>query len=156
MDAKLINPFIEATLSVLETMAHVKASAGKPYLKKDQVARGDVSGVIGLTGEACGMISVSFSSPCILAITSTMLGEKMTEVDDQIGDAVGEIANVISGKARQQLEQMGRSLKAAIPVVVMGENHIISRITSSPVVAIPFSTDQGDFTIEVCFEEDRS
>jgi len=35
MDVKLINPFLTATLTVLETMAFIKAEAGKPYLKKD-------------------------------------------------------------------------------------------------------------------------
>ncbi|RZB35766.1 MAG: hypothetical protein SRB2_02816 [Desulfobacteraceae bacterium Eth-SRB2] len=44
---RIINPFINATLNVLETMAFVKSEAGKPYLKKDNVARGDVSGING-------------------------------------------------------------------------------------------------------------
>ena len=61
MDVNLINPFIDATLNVLETMTSTKAEPGKPYLKKGQVASGDVSGVIGLTGEARGTISVSFT-----------------------------------------------------------------------------------------------
>ena len=40
MDVKLINPFIDATLNVLQTMAFTKAEAGKPYLKNDRMARG--------------------------------------------------------------------------------------------------------------------
>lgn len=98
MDVKLINPFISATLNVLETMAFTKAQAGKPYLKKEQVAPGDVSGVIGLTGEVSGTISVSFTEKCILAIVSN------------------------------------------------------THMTTYP-VAIPFSTNNGEFTIEVSFEE---
>lgn len=34
MDVSLINPFIDATLHVLETVASTKAEPGKPYLKK--------------------------------------------------------------------------------------------------------------------------
>jgi len=60
MDVKLINPFINATLNVLQTMAFVKCQAGKPYLKKDNVAQGDVSGIIGFTGEQNGTVSVTF------------------------------------------------------------------------------------------------
>ena len=44
MDVTLINPFINATINVLETMAFVKVTAGKPYLKKDNIAVGDVTG----------------------------------------------------------------------------------------------------------------
>jgi chemotaxis protein CheX len=153
MDVELVNPFIDATLHVLETMASTKAQAGKPYLKKDQVARGDVSSVIGLTGEATGMMSLTFTEKGILPIVSNMFGEEMKEINDEIKDAVGEIGNMISGQARQKLEERGRSLKAAIPTVIMGKNHSITRVTTAPVIAIPFSTDSGEFTIEVCFEE---
>ena len=73
MDIKLINPFIEATLHVIETIASTSAKAGKPFVKKDKVARGDVSGVIGLTGGAMGMVSVSFSETCILALSPPCL-----------------------------------------------------------------------------------
>jgi chemotaxis protein CheX len=153
VDIELINPFIDATINVLETMAFTKAEAGKPYLKKDSIARGDVSGVLGLAGEACGTISVSFSEKSILAIVSSMLGEEIKTLDDDIKDAVGELTNMISGQARQQLAELGRSLKAAIPTVIMGKDHSITHMTSYPVIAIPFSTDNGAFTVEVCFEE---
>jgi chemotaxis protein CheX len=153
MDASLINPFIEATLNVLETMASTKAKAGKPYLKKDQVARGDVSGIMGLTGESKGTISVSFTEKSILPIVSNMLGEEMKDMNEEINDAVGEITNMISGQARQKLADLGRALKAAIPTVITGKNHTIKHMTTYPIIAIPFNTDNGEFTIEVCFEE---
>ncbi|MEA2102919.1 MAG: chemotaxis protein CheX [Thermodesulfobacteriota bacterium] len=152
MDVKLINPFIEATVNVLETMAFTKSSSGKPYLKKDNVAKGDVSGVIGLTGEATGAVSVSFTAPCILGLVSSMFGETIAEMDDEVKDAVGEITNMISGQARQKLEGMGKSLKAAIPTVITGKDHTITHITNNPIVAIPFTTDSGEFTIEVYLE----
>lgn len=128
MDVKLINPFINATLNVLETMAFTKARAEKPYLKKDQVACGDVSGVIGLTGEASGTISVSFTEKSILAIVSNMLGEEIKELNEEIQDAVGEITNMISGQARRELEGLGKRLKAAIPTVITGKNHTITQL----------------------------
>jgi chemotaxis protein CheX len=153
MDVKYINPFINATLHVLNTMAGLEAKAGKPFLKEDKVARGDVSSVIGLTGEVSGTVSVSFSESCILSIVSNMFGEAVTKLNDEIGDATGEIANMISGQARQELEALGRSLKAAIPSVIMGNNHTLTHFTKHPVIAIPFGTNDGDFTIEVCFEK---
>jgi len=153
MDVKLINPFIDATLNVLETMASTKVQHGKPYLKKDHVARGDISGVIGLTGETRGTISVSFTEASILPIVSNMLGEEMKEMNEEIEDAVGEITNMISGQARKKLEELGRTLKAAIPTVITGRDHAVKHMTTYPIIAIPFSTDSGEFTIEVCFEE---
>ncbi len=152
MDVKLINPFINATSNVLETMAFVSVEAGAPYLKKDNVAKGDVTGVIGLTGVANGTISVTFQEACILDIVSNMFGEKMEELDSEIADAVGELTNMISGQARKELEELGKVFKAAIPTVITGKNHSISHYTDGPRIAIPFFVGEGRFTIEVCFE----
>ena len=77
MDVKFINPFLEGTISVLKTMAMVEPLAGKPYLKKGNQAKGDVSGIIGMTGSARGSLALSFSEGCILKIVSNMLGETL-------------------------------------------------------------------------------
>lgn len=152
MDVKLINPFISATIEVLETMAFTKVNAGKPYLKKGGAAEGDVSGVIGLTGEKNGSISISFSDTCIIKIVSNMLGEEYNSVNDDVKDAVGELTNMISGQARKALDEIGHTFNAAIPTVIVGKNHTISHITRGPMIAIPFDTADGPFTIEVCFD----
>ncbi len=152
MDAKLINPFINATMNVLETMAFVKVKADKPYLKKDDIAKGDVTGVIGLTGASNGTIAVTFDEGSILKIVSNMFGEEMKELNSEVADAVGELTNMISGQARRELEEIGKVFEAAIPSVIAGKNHQITHYTDGPKIAIPFTTEGGAFTIEVCFE----
>ena len=152
MDVKVINPFINATLNVLETMAFVKSEAGKPYLKKDDVARGDVSGVIGITGETNGTIYVTFDESCILKIVSNMFGEEMKEINNEITDAVGELTNIISGQARKELEEIGKVFHGAIPSVITGKNHKLIPMTKGPKIAIPFKTESGNFTVEIALE----
>lgn len=154
MDASLINPFINATMNVLETMAFIKSEAGKPYLKKNDVAKGDVTGIIGLTGVANGTIAVTFQEAAILKIVSNMFGEEMTSLNSEVTDAVGEITNMISGQARRELEGLGKVFEAAIPSVITGKDHEIVHYSSGPIIAIPFKTDGGHFTIEVCLEND--
>ncbi|MBF0223955.1 MAG: chemotaxis protein CheX [Desulfobacterales bacterium] len=153
MDAKLINPFINATMNVLETMAFVKSKCGKPYLKKDDTAKGDVTGVIGLTGETNGTIAVTFDELSILKIVSNMFGEEITQLNHEVADAVGELTNMISGQARRELEELGKVFEAAIPSVITGKGHTIIHYTDGPKIAIPFTTDEGAFTIEVCLEK---
>lgn len=155
MDVKLINPFISATTNVLETMAFISVSAGKPYLKTDSVAKGDVTGIISLNGVTNGTISVTFQEKCILRIVSNMFGEEMQELNEEIADAVGELTNMISGQARKELEETGKIFHSAIPSVITGKSHTITHYTDGPKIAIPFYTKQGNFTIEVCFEKLR-
>jgi len=153
MDANLINPFINATLNVLETMAYVTCKAEKPYLKEDDVAKGDVTGVIGLTGSVNGTIAVTFNEGSILEIVSNMLGEKIKTLDKEVTDAVGELTNMISGQARKELEDKGQVFETAVPSVLSGKNHIITHSAEGAKIAIPFKTKGGDFTIEVCLEK---
>lgn len=153
MDVQFVNPFIDATIHVLSSLAFTEAHVGKPYLKRDAVAQGDVSGIVGLSGEARGTISVTFTKPCILKIVSKMFGEEITEINDEVKDAVGEILNIVSGNGRQRLQGVGKTVKGAIPTVITGKDHIITHMTSHPIIAVPFNTENGSFTFEVCFEE---
>jgi chemotaxis protein CheX len=91
MDVRFINAFLEGTISVLKTMAFIEPKPGKPYLKKDALARGDISGIIGLTGSVTGSMALSFSEKSILKIVSNMLGEEIKEINGDIKDAVGEM-----------------------------------------------------------------
>ena len=152
MDAKIINPFINATMNVIETMAFVKSRPDKPYLKKDNVAKGDVTGVIGVTGEANGTISITFEEASILQIVSSMFSEDIAELNFEVADAVGELTNMISGQARSKLEEAGKIFHSATPTVITGKNHMIVHITDGPKIAVPFLTDAGGFTMEICLE----
>lgn len=101
MKAEFINPFLDATVSVLKTMASLEVIPGKPFIKKESSASGDVSGIVGITGEAEGSLCITFSRGCILHAISRMLGEEQKEINDDVKDAVGELTNMISGDSRR-------------------------------------------------------
>ena len=143
MDVQYINPFLAGTLEVLKKMAHIDAVPGTPRVKADGAACGDVSGIIGITGDALGSLALSFSEACICEIVANMLGERFDGVTQEIIDAAGELTNMISGASRTRMEKMGMSVYAAIPTVVHGRQHTISHILKSPSIVIPFSTAPG-------------
>lgn len=151
MNVEYINPFLKATANVLKTMAFTEATPGKPYLKKEAAAGGDISGVIGITGETEGSLSVSFSESCICHIVSNMFGEPVESINQEVEDAVGELTNMISGDARRELAEKGIVLKSAIPTVISGKNHTVKHMANGPAIAIPFETPGGSFLVEVCF-----
>ncbi len=153
MNVKFINPFLEGTSEVLTTMAFIEPRPGKPFLKRDNVAKGDVSGIIGFTGSAKGSLALSFSESCIVRIVSSMLGEEMKGLNSDVKDAVGEITNMVSGVARKKLEAEGLNILAAIPTVVSGKNHSIVHVLGGPSIIIPFETDSGPFFVDVCLNE---
>ena len=153
MDVRFINPFLEGTVSVIKTMAFLDPVAGKPYLKKDNLARGDISGIIGLTGKIKGSLALSFNESCIVKIVSNMLGEQITTINGDIKDAVGELTNMVSGAARKKLEALGFVVTAAIPTVVSGKDHSIVHVLGGPSIIIPFDIpDCGTFVVDVCLK----
>lgn len=152
MDADCVNKFIEATLHILETTAATTAKARKPCLKQNQTAPGAVSGLMEASGDFRGTIAVSFSEELILHVVSAMFGEEMKELNDEIKDAVGEMANMISGQATTKLTELGKKMKVKMSAVQMGRSHSIVHLEGHPVVALPYHTAHGDFTIEVCSE----
>ena len=152
MDIELAKPFIKAAVNVLSTMASIKPTVGKPYIKKNNVAPGDVSGMVGITGKQNGSVSLSFSKGCAVAIVKNMLGDEIDDIMQDVSDAVGELTNMISGQARAGLAAKGLVFEGSTPTVVMGDGHTISHIAKTPIMAIPFTTPDGEFTIEFCFE----
>ncbi|MGD9503450.1 MAG: chemotaxis protein CheX [Syntrophobacteraceae bacterium] len=151
MDVSIINPFLAAAVNVLKTMARLDPKPGKPFLKKDQTAFGDVSAIIGITGAAQGSMSLTFSEPCIKVIVSNLIGIKVEDINDEVKDAVGELTNMICGDARRRLGEQGFALQAGIPTIVSGKNHMITHIHKGPCLAVPFETANGGFVVEVAF-----
>lgn len=154
MKSQYVNPFLLATVNVIKTMAMIEPVAGKPFVKNDKEAIGDVSGVIGLTGASKGSIVLSFSEGAICAIVGGMLGMEFESMNDDVKDAVGELTNMISGDARRRLAEQGVIFEAGIPNIVSGPHHTINSIAKGPVVAIPFDVAGHKFVIEACFESD--
>jgi chemotaxis protein CheX len=152
MKAEFINPFLESTITVLTTMASVKPVAGAPYIKKESAVVGDVSAIVGITGEAEGSLCLAFTRDCILYIVSQMFGETKSEIDEEVKDAVGELTNMISGASRKALEEIGHHFQGAIPSIISGHSHEVRHVTTGPILSIPFRTDAGNFTVEVCFK----
>ncbi len=152
-NVEIARPFVKATLEILSTMAGITATAEAPYVKKGETATGDVSAIIGVTGDRTGSIAVSFTRPCAIALVKGMLGDDIEDILKDTQDAVGEVTNMVSGQARAGLATMGITLNGSTPTVIMGDNHLIRHISASPVIAIPFDTPHGKFTVEFCFSE---
>lgn len=153
MKADFVNPFLLSLLNVLSTMAQLELRPGKPKRKMDELARGDVSGLIGMVGpQTRGSLSISFEKGLALEIMRRMLGEAPETINEEVTDMVGEITNMVTGGAKRMLAEKGYDFNMASPVVVSGPSHTISHKTDSTKLLMPFESEYGRATIEICFE----
>lgn len=154
MNVEFINPFLTSLVNVLTTMANLQLTAGKPKLKKDEVARGDVSGLIGMVGpQTRGSFSITFDEGLALEIMSRMLGERPPKINEEVTDMVGEITNMVTGGAKRILGEKGYDFSMATPMVVSGANHTISHKSEGPKIIMPFESPYGAASIEICFDK---
>ena len=154
MNAEFINPFLFSFINVLQTMAQVTVKPGKPSIKKDATARGDVSGLIGMIGStAKGSFSISFDEQLALNVFRLMVGEDVSEISDDITDMVGEVTNMVAGGAKRQLAEKGFEFDMATPIVVTGSSHSIKHQVDGSKVLMPFSSVHGNAFIEICFNQ---
>ena len=96
MDVKYINPFVTAVKKLFNTMIEVPFKLGKPSLKKGNVPAYEISGIIGLSGTVTGCVVINLSQEIALQLVSALIGDEVSELDDDCTDAIGEIANMIA------------------------------------------------------------
>ncbi len=148
MNVDFINPFVASISNILVSMAQLECQRGKPYVKADQKMLGSVTGLIPMVGDDVhGSLAISFSTSTIVRIASNMLGEDIHELDDSCQDLTGEITNMLSGGARKLLWQNGYNFEMAQPKILMEPE--LEHLVKVPVIVIPFTTEPGEFFIEV-------
>ncbi len=154
MNVEFINPFLSSLVNVLSTMANTTVTPGQPKVKKDEIARGDVSGLIGMVGaQVKGSFSISFEESLALEIMFRMLGERPKTINNDVTDMVGEITNMVTGGAKRILGEKGYEFTMATPVVVSGKGHTITHKCEGPKVLMPFDSEFGKVHIEVSFDK---
>ncbi len=70
-----------------------------------------------------------------------MLGEKHTQINAEVSDAVGEMTNMIYGSAKTTLNQLGYNFEMAIPTVISGDFKI-SHANKGRHVGYSFQSDE--------------
>jgi chemotaxis protein CheX len=150
IDPNYIKPFVLAAKNLFETMINVPFSLGKPSLKTgSQVPPHEISSIIGLSGNVTGSVVISLSHEVAFLLASALIGEELTELNEDCIDAIGEIANMIAGNAKTDFPSGNTAIST--PSVVVGK-HKVSYPSGLPIITIPCITDKGDMFIEIALK----
>lgn len=112
-----------------------------------------VSAMVGLAGTYNGLISIH--QPCSLAmkLTATMLDMEITEVDQDVFDALGEIANMVAGNVKQHLSKGGLDVRLSTPSVATGSDYIICTKQANSMNLL-FDLDEEWILVSIVLEMD--
>lgn len=150
IDPNYIKPFVVAAKNLFETMIEVPFKLGKPTLKKgSDVPPHEISSIIGISGTVTGSVVISFSHAVAFQMVSALIGDEVTELDDDCTDAIGEIANMIAGNAKTDFPSNDNAI--SVPSVVVGK-HKVSYPSGVPIITIPCITEKGEMFIEIALK----
>ena len=153
-------PFVDACKNIFTTMVSCNLEAQKPQIKSDSTSRGDITAVIGLSGELekggkktpyKAMLVLAFPYETYFKVASVMLSETYTTYHPDIQDLGGEIVNMIMGNAKRDLKNLGYSSNMAIPSIIEGKGHSIKYPAGTTVVLSPVDSPNGPLYMELCY-----
>lgn len=148
MKQELVNPFISAAFSVLESVLGETPSKGTLMVQSHGSTRHQVNVIIGVTGEVTGHIIFGMSLQTADRIASTMIGQPIRIFDALAASAIAELGNMISGNGLLHLSETGLICDVTPPTIIRGHDVEISTLTV-PALIIPLMLDVGEFTVTV-------
>lgn len=154
MNIEYINPFIEASQTVLKQIAGIDAKLGKVYLKESPYRSNSIVIIVGLTGQIRGQAMFSMTMDVGLSIASSMMGGMpVPELDEISKSALSELTNMILGNTATILYNKGLNIDITPPTCLFGENLQISH-SKLKTVCIPLMLMDGKaFEIDLAVEE---
>lgn len=155
LNVEFVNPFISSTIKTLQTQCNMELKIGdKPFLKGSKpLPSVDIAGIIGLTSPAFkGSIAICFPKITFLGVMGGMLGEKFTDITDELQDGAGELLNIIFGQSKVIWNEKGFGVEKAIPTVIRAHEMNVRQYSNSPALILSFESAHGPFFIEIALE----
>lgn len=101
-----------------------------------------ITALVGLAGSISGLVSLHLPKAIALQFTASMLSGPITEVNDDVYDALGELTVMIAGSIKDLLRKQGFTVFLSTPSVFTGMEYAFSSKTSEESMA--FLLDIGD------------
>ena len=144
---------IESTIEIFTTMVMMDVSVDGAPLETSGVLHDTITGMIGLAGTHKGALAIHIPNHVAIAITSSFLGMDVDEINDDVRDAVGELANMLGGNVKTILSQNGRDIELSLPSTIAGHEYNYKATTEVELVILPFKTEVGGFMVELQLEK---
>ena len=143
---------IAATAEVFETMVMLEVAPGAPLAEKITSFCDSISGMLGFSGDLKGMLNIHCPRSVALAITGSLLGLEVDEINEDVKDAIGEIANMVAGSIKTGLATEGKNLELSIPTTIAGKSYAINTLAEAERVVVPFDSAGSRFLVELRFK----
>lgn len=149
MDIK--DKMIESTKEIFSSMVMMELNV-KDVMIDHGPLYDTISGMIGLAGTHKGVLAIHVPYTVAMAITSSFLMMDVTEINEDVHDAIGEVANMLGGNVKTILSENGRDIDLSLPSTIAGAEYSFSSDKDVEKIIIEFDTGKGSFLVEMDLE----
>jgi len=90
----------------------------------------DITSMVGLAGQLCGVLTVRCSAKSAAHMASRMLGIDPEKAGPEMWDAVGEICNMVAGNFKNKISGLGDGCMLSVPTVITGADYNVHSIVN--------------------------
>lgn len=144
----IIPKIIDATREIFSGMVMMEVSTDGEPLQHLGIMKNSITGMVGLAGIYRGVLAVHIPNQVALAITSSFLGMEVDEMNEDVQDAIGEIANMLGGNIKTILSEKGKDIQLSLPSTISGEEYTFLSQDNVYQAIIPFKVADGTFMVE--------
>jgi chemotaxis protein CheX len=149
---ELIRLLTDDVNEIFSTMVGMELSPCATLEAADDRFKGCVSAMILLSGSYNGVVTFHATPAAGMEITSQMLGMEVEEVDADVTDALGEIANMIGGSFKHHFVNDGHEVRLTPPTVFACNDHFRAPDQAQDVLALLFATGKDHILVTVHLE----
>ena len=126
MDAKLVNPIIDAFMEIMPHMGFPIPKRQRIYLQDRNVISNGVMLKVGFTKQMQGKVVYNMTADTAKYIASTMMmGVPVTKFGELVQSALREMSNMLTARAATNFTKLGLDVDITTPELIISEDHTI-------------------------------
>ena len=123
MDAKLINPYVDAFTTVMPMLGFPEPTRTKLYAASARAKSLGVSVLVGFTKQIRGNVVYNMSEDTAKFIASTMMmGMPVESFDEMAQSAISELSNMLTANTATNITGLGLDVDISTPSLTVGSD----------------------------------
>ena len=123
LDVNNINPFLQSSIRIFQSVAQVNLLVGKPSVSDLKFVDSTYTIQVGVTGEMKGQVILAMTENNAKDIASRMMfGMPINELDEMACSALNELSNMIMGNTATIFSTQGKLIDITPPISMLGTN----------------------------------
>jgi len=112
-----------------------------------------ITAIIGFSGDTKGLLAVHMPLKVAFAVTGSFLMMDVSELNEDVEDAIGELANMLGGEIKNMLSSGGKGIDLSVPSTISGASYDFQARRENDRYLVNFQVEAGVFCVDCQIEK---